>query len=302
MNGNPKDNEKNMDRKSNLKDYTSKFKEIKEETNKLIESNKYDAIDFYGIILCYLNYYDYDNFSKIVEELFTKKPNDLYEILLIYNTHFKYPINLNFNFFKEFIKYSILNKDFSVFQLGLNYIKDLETFIEVIEDNKDHFYDKYIKSNDSQKIEKYIIKVDKNLNLKKTMEIAEKNPIKEGETKTPISNEDICTKNEETISDNKSSEKMKEKNDDNIIVLNIIKKIESIIKFSDEKNIFFLYFTNEFWKELLNYNRESNIDSIYNCWVLINLFIEYCELMMKKFEGKNEYVIKSQEISYYDGE
>ena len=72
MNGNPKDNEKNMDRKSNLKDYTSKFKEIKEETNKIIESNKYDAIDFYGIILSYLNYYDYDNFSKIVEELFTK--------------------------------------------------------------------------------------------------------------------------------------------------------------------------------------------------------------------------------------
>ena len=224
MNGNPKDNEKNMDRKSNLKDYTSKFKEIKEEANKLIESNKYDAIDFYGIILCYLNYYDYDNFSKIVEELFTKKPNDLYEILLIYNTHFKYPINLNFDFFKEFIKYSILNKDFSVFQLGLNYIKDLETFIEVIEDNKDHFYDKYIKSNNSQKIEKNIIKVDKNLNLKKTMEIAEKNPIKEGETKTPIGNEDICTKIEENISDNKSSEKIKEKNDDNKIILNIIKK------------------------------------------------------------------------------
>jgi hypothetical protein len=103
MNGNPKDNEKNMDRKSNLKDYTSKFKEIKEETNKIIESNKYDAIDFYGIILSYLNYYDYDNFSKIVEELFTKKPNDLYEILLIYNTHFKYPINLNFDFLRNSI-------------------------------------------------------------------------------------------------------------------------------------------------------------------------------------------------------
>ena len=125
------------------------------------------------------------------------------------------------------------------------------------------------------------------------MEIAEKNPIKEGEIKTPISNEDICTKIEETISDNKFSEKMKEKNDDNIIVLNIIKKIESIIKFSDEKNIFFLYFTNEFWKELLKYNTEPKIDSIYNCSELRKVFIKYYELVMKIFGGKKKLTIKN---------
>jgi hypothetical protein len=142
--------------------------------------------------------------------------------------------------------------------------------------------------------------VDKNLNLKKTMEIAEKNPIKEGEIKTPISNEDICTKIEETISDNKFSEKMKEKNDDNIIVLNIIKKIESIIKLSDEKNILFLYFTNEFWKELLKYNTEPKIDSIYNCSELRKVFIRYYELVMKIFGGKKKFTIKNEAISYYE--
>jgi len=83
MNGNPKDNEKNMDRKSNLKDYTSIFKEIIKEANKIIDDNKYNSVEFYGIILCYLNYYDYDNFSNILEELSTKKTKDLYEILLI---------------------------------------------------------------------------------------------------------------------------------------------------------------------------------------------------------------------------
>jgi len=70
---------------------------------------------------------------------------------LLYNDHFKYPINLNFDFFKEFAKYSNLNKDFSIFQNGLRYIKDLETYINVIDESKEHFYDKYIKSNASQK-------------------------------------------------------------------------------------------------------------------------------------------------------
>ena len=301
MNGNPKDNEKNMDRKSNLKDYTSIFKEIKVEAKKLIESNNYDTIDFYGIILCYLNYYDYDNFIKIVEELSTEKPNDLYEILLTYHAHFKYPINLNLDFFNKLIKYTILNKDFTVFQNGLGYIKDLGTFINVIDENKEDFYEKYIKSNNSQKNEKNIIKVDKNLISKKIMELTEKKAVKEVEIKKENNNEDICTKIEEHISNNiKSSEQCKEDNNENNITLDIIKKIKSIIKFSDEKEIFFLYFTNEFWKELLNYNKEPNIDNIYNCSELRKVFIIYYELVMKIFGGKKKITIKNEAISYYE--
>jgi hypothetical protein len=50
MNENPKDNEKNMDRKSFLKDYTSKFKLIISE-DEIIKNNNYNLIEFYGIIL-----------------------------------------------------------------------------------------------------------------------------------------------------------------------------------------------------------------------------------------------------------
>jgi hypothetical protein len=50
MNENPKDNEKNMDRKSFLKDYTSKFKLILSE-EEIIKKNNYILRDFYGIIL-----------------------------------------------------------------------------------------------------------------------------------------------------------------------------------------------------------------------------------------------------------
>ncbi len=83
----------------------------------------------------------------IVDYLFKKKPNYLYEILLIYNFHFKNPINQNFEFFNKFIKYTILNKEFSFFEIGLSYIRDIETFLNIIEKNKEDIFNKYIKDN-----------------------------------------------------------------------------------------------------------------------------------------------------------
>ena len=71
FNQNPKDNEKNMDRKPFLKDYTSKFKTIISEADTIIENNNYNLIDFYGIVLSYLNYYDKEEFSKIINELYS---------------------------------------------------------------------------------------------------------------------------------------------------------------------------------------------------------------------------------------
>ena len=109
INENPKENEKNMDRKQFLKDYTSKFKEIISKADELEEN--YNSIEFYGIILSYLNYYDYENFSLITKKLFKNKPKDLYEILIIYKDNFKYPIKQNLNFFKKFISYIIDKKD-----------------------------------------------------------------------------------------------------------------------------------------------------------------------------------------------
>ena len=84
VNKNPKDNEKNMKRKSYLKDYTYIFKKLISEANLLIESNDYNPIDYYGIIFCYLNYCDYNEFIKVMKDLSNQKPENLYEILLIY--------------------------------------------------------------------------------------------------------------------------------------------------------------------------------------------------------------------------
>ena len=141
MNKNPKDNEKNMDRKPYLKEFKKDFSKIK--YDELINNNGYNAISFYGIILCYLNFYDYEKFGSLINELFTKKQNDLFEILLIYNAHFKYPIKQDFIFFDNFIEYTIGKKDFSIFETGLNFIKDLNIFINVIEKSKDKIYENY---------------------------------------------------------------------------------------------------------------------------------------------------------------
>ena len=78
INENPKENEKNMDRRPFLKDYTSKFEEIISKADELAEN--YNSIEFYGIILSYLNYYDYENFSLIAQKLFKDKGKSFYSI------------------------------------------------------------------------------------------------------------------------------------------------------------------------------------------------------------------------------
>jgi len=306
MNENPKDNEKNMDRKSCLKDCASVFKKIVSEANHLIENNEYNPIDYYGIILCYLNYYDYDEFIKVMKDLSNKKPENLYEILLIYISHFKYPINENLEFFNKFINYAILKKEFSVFQNGLSYIKDLDTYLSVIEGNKEGFNERYIKSFDEQKREKHIIKLDKNLKIKKqaeNYEIPKENNIKD-------TNDEYCiiSKGEENNSGKTISLKQyKEENDKKVekkneksIIIGIIKKINSIINFSKDEKIFIVFFTNDFWKYLLTYNSEPNQDNIYFCSKIRETFIRYYNLVRDIFQKKIKFTIKNEAINYYD--
>jgi hypothetical protein len=290
INENPKDNEKNMDRKPILKDYTSKFKSIISEADTVIETNNYNLIEFYGIVLCYLNYYDYENFSSITNELYNKKPEDLYEILLIYNAHFKYPINQNLDFFNKFISYAVANKEFPVFEKGLNYIKDIETFLNILEKNKEAIFEKY----NAQIIEKVIILDD--LKFKKTdMKDESKNKIVIEETESSDNSTKTIKKCTEEI--NVSAGKKKNKS-----IFEVIDNIKSIIKFCKNKSTFLIYFTNNFWSYVLNYYNEPKIDNIYICFKLRETFISYHELVLKVFEKKDEkkFTIKKDAINYYE--
>ena len=250
MNKNPKDNDKNMDRKPYLKNYIKDFQEIITEADSLVKNNSYKNNEFYGLLLCYLNYYDYDNFNTILFDLFSNNPKDLYEILLVFHLHFKFPIKQNFTLLNEFIKYIVENEDFTNFNIGLNYIKDIVTFIDIIENNKENIYNKYTKNN-----EKNIIKMDNNLKLEK--------PEKEEEiiSRLETGNTSSQLKSVKDVLD-KINYDVKE-NNDNKIIFHLIKNIKSIINFSEENKTFIIYFTNNFWKYVLNYYNEPKQDNIY---------------------------------------
>jgi len=95
-------------------------------------------------------------------------PEDLYKILLIYNKHLINPIKQKFEFLNQFICYILKNEKFDTFKIGINYIKDLETYIAIIAKNKEEIFNTYIKAEtDSKKKEKYYVELGKNLKLKK---------------------------------------------------------------------------------------------------------------------------------------
>jgi len=87
-----KKNEKNLYRTECLNNYISAFSNISSEADNLIQNNGYDAIKFYGIILCYLNYCDYENFKKYFIKLYRDEYKVLYEILLAYDSNLLNPI------------------------------------------------------------------------------------------------------------------------------------------------------------------------------------------------------------------
>ena len=306
MNGNPKDNEKNMDRKSYLKEYTSQFKIILSNSEEIITKKEYDSVQFYGIILCYLNYYDSKQFSLIVRKLFKNRPEDLYEILLIYKTHLIHPIDQNFNFVNKFIKYTIDKKDFSNFLIGLSYIKDIVTFINIIDENKEKIvekykdnFKKYFDSDKYKKIEKYIIKLDNNLKLKKEENVDKEENENEGETiettdkveEGEINTYTVSCSNNEQSEENKCNESETEKTDNSI--LDVIKKIENIIQTSKDEKMFLIYFTNDFWKYVLYYYKEPIQDNIQICYLLRQAFISYKDLVMEQFGKKEKLIIKT---------
>ena len=145
-----KDSSTNNDRDNNLGDrFNSIMSKIESESESLIKKNGYNPIYFYGIIISYFNFYDYNTFVNRFNKL-NKKEEDqknLYNILLVYYSQFFNPVikdESNKEFFIKFFQFIISEKDFSYFTIGLKYISDIDTFITVINETKEDIYNKYI--------------------------------------------------------------------------------------------------------------------------------------------------------------
>ena len=167
-----KETSTNNDRDNKLGDqFNSIMSKIETEAESLIKNNDYNPIYFYGIIITYFNFYDYNTFVNCFNKLNSKKEaqKNLHEILLVYYSQFFNPIikdENNKEFFINFFQYIISEKDFSYFTIGLKYISDIDTFISIINETKESIYDKYIKV-DNNKINFKSIPLENNLELKK---------------------------------------------------------------------------------------------------------------------------------------
>lgn len=173
MNVNLKGNEKsdgNSDRDEKLGQFNSLMAKILSESETFITTNAYNPIQFYGVIICYFNHYDYKTFENCINNLYKddKKREILYEILLVYFSHFLNPVKKeeDKNFFVNFFEYIIAEKEFSFLNQGLAFISYIDTFIIVIDKTKEKIYDKYVKEKNN-KINFKPIKLKDNLKLKK---------------------------------------------------------------------------------------------------------------------------------------
>ena len=152
----------NSDKDDELKVHLEKFNKIYSNAEDIIKSNNYDSINFYGILFCYLFHYDNDNFPKLLKEFSEGNAEILYEILIIYYSHFRNSLNQNSEFYNNFLSYAINQKKKSnIIERIINYTEDIETFLYIINENKANI----IKIYDNFK--KIPITLSSNLKLKK---------------------------------------------------------------------------------------------------------------------------------------
>ena len=106
-----KEESTNDDRDKDLGDqFNSIMIRIESESDSLITSKGYNPIHFYGVIISHFNYYDYNTLVNCFNKLYKDKPQNLYEILLVYYSQFIKPRKedeSNKEFFINFFGYII---------------------------------------------------------------------------------------------------------------------------------------------------------------------------------------------------
>ena len=125
--------------KENLLKYKFDFDQIIENHEEIISKFSLNPTDFYGLILCYLNICDKKNYKELFDKLSKKEEGKkiIFDIMIVYKSFFKKVDNIDKGLLNEFIK-NATKKDFKSFKEdALFYLKDINTFIDIIENNKD---------------------------------------------------------------------------------------------------------------------------------------------------------------------
>jgi hypothetical protein len=258
--------EENTDKVDDLRKEVKSFKNIYSEAGDILKKNEYNPIHFYGVLFCYLHYYDKINFPKMIEDFSEGNSDTLYEILIQYHSHFMNPLKQNQKFYDGFVKYALKKeKDLKEFKLVLNYVEDIETFLFVINSNIEGIFQKYEKLKDDP------LKMTASLKLVK-YKVENQNKVgKEGDKKNnkedsgdegEISNED----------DTKGLENADKIENECHIIIELIKKI---IAFSKKEQILAIYLKSTFWINLIKEYNIPDWENINNIFKLREVYKEY---------------------------
>ena len=80
----------------------------------------------------------------------------------------------------------------------------------------------------------------------------------------------------------------------------ILELIGKINLFSEEKKQLLIYFTNNFWEDLLKFCKEPTKENISYCLELRKIFIKYYNLIEKIYEDKEKNKIKRESKKFYE--
>ena len=149
--------------KENLQKYKFEFDQIVENEEDIISKYNLNKIEFYGLVLCYLNCCNNEKYRELFDKLSrneeTKK--NLFEVMLKYKLFFKKETDLSKELLDGIIEYST-EKNFKTFKEdALFYLRDINTFLDILENNKD----KIIKIKGFESIEVPDIKYDEEINF-----------------------------------------------------------------------------------------------------------------------------------------
>ena len=151
--------------------YLTNMGDICKNADDFISSYKLNKIDFYGLVLCYLNNYINEKYSKIFNELYKSDKNTLFEILLKYKLYFKKKLILDLSLLEEIIQFAASKNNFTEFKNNaLYYLKDIDTLLSTIEKNKE----KIIKIKEFEPIEVGKIENSQKIDFEETVKKLDK--------------------------------------------------------------------------------------------------------------------------------
>ena len=265
--------EDNTDREKDLKKYLKSFQDIYSNAKDILKENNYNQIYFYGVLFCYLHYYDKANFPKMIEEFSEGNSSILYEILIQYKSHFMNPLKQSKEFFNRFIKYALQNeKELKIFKRILDYIEDIESFLFVINLNTSHIFQKY------EKLKTDPIKMTGSLKLVKYKVESTKKVGKEENKNNENSDEESEISDQDNTKGLENADKI-ENECGKIIIL-----IENIISFSYKENILDINLKSTFWINLIKEYNIPDWENINNIYKLRELYKKYNKLINKLYE------------------